>query len=80
MVKIADNCVHCPSEMGCYGSCSNKSMERHYCDRCKEEIYDDDLYRESKEEYCQECAEAIIDNWWDNLTFTEKLEYALGER
>lgn len=53
MRKIENECVCCPSELGCLGnSCSNKNVVRFYCDRCGNETT---LYDFGGEELCQHC-------------------------
>ena len=35
MLRIEDECVGCPPEMGCIGSaCENKNVPHLYCDEC----------------------------------------------
>ncbi len=53
MRKIENECVHCPSSLGCLGSnCPNRNVVRFYCDRCGE---DTTLYDYYGEEICEEC-------------------------
>lgn len=54
MVVYEDNCVNCPSEMGCIGSlCPNANVKRLYCDDCGEE--EDSLYVIDGVEVCSYC-------------------------
>lgn len=53
MKKIENECINCPSEMGCVGDvCSYKNVARFYCDECGEEEI---LYYYEDEELCQNC-------------------------
>jgi hypothetical protein len=55
MKEITNECVGCPSEMGCLGnSCPNRNVERYYCDVCGEEL-DDEIYEVDGEDLCIEC-------------------------
>jgi hypothetical protein len=67
MKKIVDECVNCPTEMGCIGdACPNRNVTRFYCDNCDEE---ETLYIHDGEELCQECLLEKFDkvdgsDWW----------------
>ena len=53
MIRIENECLDCPSELGCLGdSCPNRNVTRFYCDRCGEE---DILYYYDNEELCRDC-------------------------
>jgi hypothetical protein len=67
MKKIINECLNCPSEMGCIGdACPNKHVARFYCDECgAEEI----LYYYEDEELCLDCLTEKFDkvdcsDWW----------------
>lgn len=54
MVKIENECVGCPSEMGCMHKCKNEKVSRLYCDECGEEV--DELYiYDDDSELCKDC-------------------------
>ena len=54
MITYEDECVGCPTEMGCMGSaCPNRNVPHLYCDRCKEEV--DDLYEWDGKQVCIDC-------------------------
>ena len=57
MVRIEDECVGCPPEMGCIGdACPYRSVPRWYCDSCKQETDPRELYRVSETEtICRDC-------------------------
>ena len=39
MVRIENECVGCPPEMGCIGNlCPYRNVRRYYCDKCGEEV------------------------------------------
>ena len=54
MIKYEDECVGCPTEMGCMGnSCQYRNVKHLYCDHCKEDC--EELYVFDGEELCEEC-------------------------
>ena len=54
MITYEDECVGCPSEMGCMGdSCPYKNVRHLFCDRCNEEV--DTLYVYDDKELCLHC-------------------------
>ena len=55
MLRIEDECVGCPPEMGCIGSaCENKNVPHLYCDECGDDA--DILYLNSSgERVCKDC-------------------------
>lgn len=60
MIKVENECVGCPPEMGCIGSaCRYSRVLYAYCDECGEEITEDYAFRAigSDECLCEECAE-----------------------
>ena len=59
MIKIENNCVGCPPEMGCLGSnCPYMDVEVHYCDKCEEEL--DEIYNVDGEELCEDCLKEMF--------------------
>ncbi len=58
-VRFEDECVGCPPEMGCLGSCCpNRNVPRVYCDNCGEELYDEDAWDDGSGIYmCANCLE-----------------------
>ena len=54
MITYEDECVGCPTEIGCLGSaCPNRNVPHLYCDKCKEDV--EKLYKYDGEELCVEC-------------------------
>lgn len=54
MKKIENECVGCPSEMGCLSSlCPYTNVVHYYCDICGEE--DVKLYHFNGQEVCGDC-------------------------
>lgn len=54
MISVENECVGCTS-MGlpCLGAaCPNRNVTRYYCDKCGEEIMEEDYY---EEELCPDC-------------------------
>lgn len=59
LIKIENECVDCPKEIGCIGDlCPYKNVTRYYCDNCGNE---DILYRFDNKELCLECVKEILD-------------------
>ena len=53
MKQVENECVGCPSEMGCLGSsCKYSNVTRYYCDKCGEEST---LYHYDNYEICEQC-------------------------
>ena len=51
MITYEDECVGCPTEMGCMGSaCPNRNVPHLYCDQCEQEV--DDLYEWDGKQVC----------------------------
>lgn len=54
MIRFEDQCVGCPTEMGCLGSvCPHMNVPVLICDECHE--YVDDLYWYDGEQICEDC-------------------------
>ena len=61
MIKHENHCVGCPPEMGCLGSaCPYNDVEVHYCDKCKEELYEEEIYEVDDEELCESCLKKMF--------------------
>lgn len=53
MVEYENECVGCPTELGCIGDgCQHRKVPHYYCDECGEETK---LYRLGEKEYCKDC-------------------------
>jgi hypothetical protein len=57
MVKIENHCCDCAVPgYPCRGNaCELRRVEVHYCDKCGEEIIDDEIYDVDDEELCEKC-------------------------
>lgn len=54
MVTYEDECIGCPTEMGCLGdTCPNKNVPHLYCDNCGKEV--DELRDYNDEQWCEKC-------------------------
>ena len=56
MIKIENECVGCPPEMGCIGSsCPYIRVPHLYCDKCGADV--DELFADETGEFtlCEEC-------------------------
>lgn len=72
MIKIENECVDCPKEIGCIGDlCPYKNVTRYYCDYCEQES---ELYNFDGEELCEDCARARLKECFDDYTLEEQAE------
>ena len=57
MLKIENHCCDCAAPgYPCRGSiCPRRRVEVHYCDKCGEELPDDEIYEADDEELCEDC-------------------------
>ena len=58
LIKVENECIGCPPELGCIGSaCRYSKVTRYYCDECGDEkklfYYDD-------RELCLSCIEDLL--------------------
>lgn len=54
MITYEDECVGCPTEMGCMRSaCPNRNVKHLYCDKCGDDV--EKLYKHDGQEICEEC-------------------------
>ena len=59
MIRLEDECVGCPPELGCDGDrCPYKNVPRYYCDECGNE---DQLYWFDWKHICLYCIEARLE-------------------
>ena len=76
MIVVRDECVGCPSEMGCMGSsCPYMNVEVAVCDNCGEDaVYNIDGY-----DYCEDHATDYLMSEFESLSLREQSEVAIGE-
>lgn len=70
MVRLENECVGCPPEMGCLGSsCPNRAVPNFYCDDCGHGLSSDELYDVDGNMLCSFCAlkriKAPAENWME---------------
>lgn len=54
MIVYKNECIGCPTEIGCIGdTCPYRNVKRLYCDECENE--DDVLYEFYDEQLCKHC-------------------------
>ena len=71
MVRYEDNCVGCPSGLGCLGdSCPFINTPVYYCDSCGDYAE----YNIDGNDLCRECAEKYLDDLWNQSSLAEKAE------
>ena len=59
MIKLEDECVGCPPDIGCLGSsCPYKDVPRFYCDKCG---FEEDLYWYDNEQLCIDCIKGKLE-------------------
>ena len=58
-VKLINECVGCPPEMGCLGSaCPHRNIPVFSCDQCGD---DGDIYEYEGQHYCPSCLLDLFD-------------------
>lgn len=68
MITYEDECVGCPTEMGCMGnSCPYMNVKRYCCDCCEEEYPPEDLRKYDNKWWCYDCFIENAKNEWYNL-------------
>lgn len=71
MIRIEDNCVGCPTEMGCLGSsCPYQNVESIVCDTCGNYAE----YNIDGEDYCIDCVMEYVMDIFKELSIREQLE------
>lgn len=71
MRKHENECVGCPSEMGCIGNaCVYKNVPRDYCDICGEPA----KYKIDGDDFCEDHANEHILYAFENMSIKEKAE------
>lgn len=54
MIKFENECVSCPTEMGCLGdNCPKQNVVHLYCDKCGDDI--ETLFDIGGEQVCEQC-------------------------
>lgn len=54
MIIYEDECVGCPTELGCMGNaCPNRNIKHLYCDKCGDDV--EKLYKYDGQEICEDC-------------------------
>lgn len=61
MYKIENYCLDCNANgLHCIGdACGNKKVRVYYCDRCGEEIENNEVYDSDYEDLCEDCYEEL---------------------
>lgn len=73
MLVYKDECVGCPSEMGCLGkACPYQNVSHFCCDGCGGE--EDKFYEHEGEYYCKDCFIDIMLECADTHTAEELIE------
>lgn len=71
MRKYENQCVGCPTEMGCIGeACPYINVPVDYCDQCHNYAE----YRIDGDDLCEECADKYLNEAFDDLSISEKAE------
>lgn len=72
MIRYENECVGCPTEMGCLGkACPYVDVPVYVCDECES---DDAEYQIDGHEYCEDCAKKYLQESFDELTISEKAD------
>lgn len=65
MIKVENECVGCPPEMGCIGEgCPHRNVPRYYCDHCGDELDPDEFYVVDGEDLCEDCLKDRFRKEW----------------
>lgn len=60
MIIYENECVGCPTGMGCMGSsCPNRNVKHYICDECKDEF--EKIYYYEGKELCLSCIEELLE-------------------
>lgn len=60
-IKYEDECVGCPSEMGCLGDrCPYMNVPHFTCDECNEDFDSDELYDYEGLMLCRDCLLEVV--------------------
>lgn len=71
MVKVENDCVGCPPEIGCMGSaCPYRSAKVTVCDNCGKMAE----YNVDGEDFCVECLEEYLKDSFNEYSLYEKLD------
>ena len=61
-VRIENECVGCPPNMGCMGSaCPYREVPHYFCDECEDDVDPTELYKYDGGEYCKDCLLEIVE-------------------
>jgi hypothetical protein len=62
MKKIENHCCGCATEAyPCSGSlCPNRRVAVYYCDNCKSQLEDDEIYEVDGEDLCETCLKDLF--------------------
>mgnify|MGYP007083040338 CR=1 FL=1 len=72
MREYENQCVGCPTEIGCLGSsCPYINVPVYYCDWCESEGAE---YRIDGMDYCETCVKKYLQEIFDDLTIAERAE------
>lgn len=71
MKKLENQCVGCPTEMGCLASaCRYRNVPVYYCDICGDYA----TYQLKDEDYCEDCMEKYLQDLFNDLSIEEQAE------
>lgn len=71
MIKIENDCVGCPPEIGCMGSaCPYRNVKTTVCDNCGKYAE----YNIDGEDFCSECLEEHLKILFNEFSLYEKLD------
>lgn len=61
MKTFENECVGCPPERGCRGSsCPNAHVLHIYCDKCGDEVDEEEYFEVNGEQLCEECLKVMF--------------------
>lgn len=81
MIRYENECVGCPPELGCLGSCCpNRNVPHFYCDNCGDDV--EELFECCGMQMCRDCVEKMLKDKevdiysedFDILDYADKVE------
>lgn len=73
MLKYENECVNCPSDIGCISEgCPYRKVKHFYCDCCGE---DDAKYRIDDYDLCEPCATKYLNDIFVEFTTEDKATF-----
>ena len=80
MKRKTNECVGCPSDMGClHNACPYMGVTTFICDSCGREVNKLYSYGPDSYELCENCIEDALNDMYTNLENDEEKRFILGD-